>query len=147
MTDIQSSKSPVNFLKSLLIAIILAITIAPIIFLLTTADIVWVLMATLLWTVGSLLIFHPFVLYIYPHLMSKVSVYLLTSILIIVSAWLNITIITLLLPYDYIYYALFNATLSQISLWGSAYIAILDAAITNFILIHTIDFYKEERLF
>jgi len=147
VTDIQSSKSPVNFLKSLLIAIILAITIAPIIFLLTTADIVWVLMATLLWTVGSLLIFHPFVLYIYPHLMSKVSVYLLTSILIIVSAWLNITIITLLLPYDYIYYALFNATLSQISLWGSAYIAILDAAITNFILIHTIDFYKEERLF
>lgn len=147
MTDIQSSKSPVNFLKSLLIAIILGITIAPIIFLLTTADIVWVLMATLLWTVGSTLIFHPFVLYIYPHLISKVSVYLLTSILIIVSAWLNITLITLLLPYDYIYYALFNATLSQISLWGSAYIAILDAAITNFILIHTIDFYKEERLF
>jgi len=104
-------------------------------------------MATLLWTVGSLLIFHPFVLYIYPHLISKVSVYLLTSILIIVSAWLNITIITLLLPYDYVYYALFNATLSQISLWGSAYIAVLDAAITNFILIHTIDFYKEERLF
>ena len=147
MTDTQSSKSPVNFLKSLLIAIILAITIAPIIFLLTTANIAWVLMATLLWTVGSLLIFHPFVLYIYPHLISKVSVYLLTSILIIVSAWLNITIITLLLPYDYVYYALFNATLSQISLWGSAYIAVLDAAITNFILIHTIDFYKEERLF
>jgi hypothetical protein len=55
--------------------------------------------------------------------------------------------ITLLLPYDYIYYAMFNATLSQISLWGSAYIVVLDALITNYILINTIDFYKEERLF
>ena len=147
MTDIQSSKSPVYFFKSVLIAIILGITIAPMILLLTTANASWVVMATLLWTVGSALIFHPFVLYIYPHLMSKISVYILTSILIIVSAWFNITMITLLLPYDYIYYAIFNATLSQISLWGSAYIVILDALITNFILINTIDFYKEERLF
>jgi len=147
VTDIQSSKSPVYFFKSVLIAIILGITIAPMILLLTTANASWVVMATLLWTVGSALIFHPFVLYIYPHLMSKISVYILTSILIIVSAWFNITMITLLLPYDYIYYAIFNATLSQISLWGSAYIVILDALITNFILINTIDFYKEERLF
>jgi len=147
VTDIKSSKSPVYFFKSVLIAIILGITIAPMILLLTTANASWVVMATLLWTVGSALIFHPFVLYIYPHLMSKISVYILTSILIIVSAWFNITMITLLLPYDYIYYAIFNATLSQISLWGSAYIVILDALITNFILINTIDFYKEERLF
>jgi len=147
VTDIKSSKSPVYFFKSMLIAMILGITISPMIFLLTTANASWVVMATLLWTVGSALIFHPFVLYIYPHLMSKISVYLLTSILIIVSAWFNITMITLLLPYDYIYYAMFNATLSQISLWGSAYIVVLDTLITNFILIQSIDFYKEERLF
>jgi len=147
VTDIKSSKSPVNFFKSILIAIILSVTIAPIILLLTEANLSWVVMTTLLWTVGSALIFHPFVLYIYPHLMSKISVYLLTSILIIISSWFNITMITLLLPYDYIYYALFNATLTQISLWGSAYIVFLDALITNFILINTIDFYKEERLF
>jgi len=147
VTDIQSSKSPVYFFKSVLIAIILGITISPMILLLTTANISWVVMATLLWTVGSALIFHPFVLYIYPHLMSKISVYLLTSILIIVSSWFNITMVTLLMPYDYIYYAMFNATLSQISLWGSAYIIFLDVIITNFILIHAIDFYKEERLF
>lgn len=147
MTDIKSSKSPLNFFKSILIAIILSITIAPMILLLTEANISWVIITTLLWTVGSALIFHPFVLYIYPHLLSKVSVYILTSILIIISAWLNITMITLLLPYDYIYYAMFNATLSQISLWGSAYIVVLDALITNYILINTIDFYKEERLF
>ena len=147
MTDIKSSKSPVYFFKSMLIAMILGITIAPMILLLTEANISWVVMTSLLWTVGSALIFHPFVVYIYPHLMTKISVYILTSILIIVSVWFNITMITLLLPYDYIYYAMFNATMTQISLWGSAYIVVLDALITNFILIQTIDFYKEERLF
>ena len=147
MTDIKSSKSPVNFFKSILIAMILGITIAPMILLLTEANISWVVMTSLLWTVGSALIFHPFVVYIYPHLMSKLSVYILTSILIIVSVWFNITMITLLLPYDYIYYAMFNATMTQISLWGSAYMIFLDMLITNFVLIHSIDFYKEERLF
>jgi len=147
VTDIKSSKSPVNFFKSLLIAMILAITIAPMILLFTEANISWVFMTTVLWTIGSALIFHPFILYIYPHLMSKVSVYILTSILIIISSWFNITMITILLPYDYIYYGIFNATLTQISLWGSTYIVFLDTLITNFILINNIDFYKEERLF
>ena len=147
MTDIKRPKSTVHFFKSILIAMILGITIAPMILLLTEANISWVVMTTLLWTIGSALIFHPFVVYIYPHLLSKVSVYILTSILIIVSVWFNITMITLLLPYDYIYYAMFNATVTNISLWGSAYIVFLDAIISNFILINTIDFYKEERLF
>ena len=147
MTLIKSSKSTVNFFTSTLIAIILALTIAPIILFLTSANTSWVLMATFLWASGSLLIFHPFVQYVYPHLLSKVSVYLLSSILIIISAWFNITMITLLLPYDYVYYGLFNATLSQISLWGSVYIILINAIITNFILINNIDFYREEKLF
>ena len=147
MTLIKSSKSTVNFFTSTLIAIILALTIAPIILFLTSADTSWVLMATFLWASGSLLIFHPFVQYVYPHLLSKVSVYLLSSILIIISAWFNITMITLLLPYDYVYYGLFNATLSQIALWGSVYIILINAIITNFILINNIDFYREEKLF
>jgi len=147
LTLIKSSKSTVNIFKSMLIAIILALTISPIILFFTSADMPWVIIATLLWTSGSLLIFHPFVQYVYPHLMSKMSVYLLTSILIIISGWFNITMISLLLPYDYIYYALFNITLSQITLWGSIYIILVNAILTNFILINNIDFYKEERLF
>lgn len=147
MTLIKSSKSTVNFFTSTLIAIILALTISPIILFLTSADTSWVLMATFLWASGSLLIFQPFVQYVYPHLISKVSVYLLSSILIIISAWFNITMITLLLPYDYVYYGLFNATLSQIALWGSVYIILINAIITNFILINNIDFYREEKLF
>lgn len=147
MTLIKSSKSTVNFFKSLLIAIILALTIAPIILLLSSANASWVFMATVLWSLGSLLIFHPFVVYVYPHLLSKMGVYLLTSILLIVSAWFNISMITLFLPYDYLYYGIFNATLTQISLWGSLYIILLNTIITNFILISNIDFYKEESLF
>ncbi|CAA6826579.1 MAG: Unknown protein [uncultured Sulfurovum sp.] len=147
MTLIKSSKSTVNFFKSLLIALILALTIAPIILLLSSANASWVFMATVLWSLGSLLIFHPFVVYVYPHLLSKMGVYLLTSILLIVSAWFNISMITLFLPYDYLYYGIFNATLTQISLWGSLYIILLNTIITNFILISNIDFYKEESLF
>ena len=147
MTHILSSELTINFFKSILIAIILALSIAPIILLFSTADTSWVLMATLLWTIGSSIIFYPFILYIYPHLITKMSVYILSSILIIISVWFNISMITLLLPYDYIYYALFNATLSHVSLWGSIYIILLNAIITNFILITSIDFYKEEKLF
>ena len=147
MTRIQNSKATVNFFKSLLIAIILALTIAPMILLLTSAGTSWVFMATLLWAVGSLVIFHPFIIYVYPHLLSKTGVYLLTSILIIVSAWFNISMITLFLPYDYIYYSLFNATLTQIALWGSIYIILINALITNLILMTNIEFYKEESLF
>ncbi len=147
MTRIQNSKATVNFFKSLLIAIILALTIAPMILLLTSAGTSWVFMATLLWAVGSLVIFHPFIVYVYPHLLTKTGVYLLTSILIIVSAWFNISMITLFLPYDYIYYSLFNATLTQIALWGSIYIILINALITNLILMTNIEFYKEESLF
>ncbi len=147
MTQIGSAKNTIGFFKSILISIILALTIAPIILLLTTASISWVFMATLLWAIGSILIFHPFMVYIYPHLLSKISVYLLTSILIIISAWFNITIITLILPYDYIYYTLFNATLTQVTLWGSLYIILINAFISNLFLISNIEFYKEESLF
>ncbi len=147
MLLLKSQKSTVNLLKSIVIALILALTIAPMILLLTSADTSWVVMATLIWGLGSTLIFHPFILYVYPHLMSKISVYILSSILIIISVWLNISIITLLLPYDYIYYSLFNATLTQVSLWGSLYIITINTAITHFIIIPYIEFYKEESLF
>ncbi len=131
----------------MIISLVLAFTIIPIILLLTTADTSWTIMATLLWSVGSILVFHPFVLYVYPHLLTKVSVYILTSILIFVSTWFNITLISFLLPSEYMYYALFNATITQISLWGSSYIIFINAIITRLIIISNIEFYKEDKLF
>ncbi|CAA6798746.1 MAG: Unknown protein [uncultured Sulfurovum sp.] len=147
MTSIKSLNSTVNFFQSILIALILALTIVPIIFLLTSANASWVIMATLLWAIGSLFIFHPFLLYVYPHLITKAGVYLLTSVLIIISVWFNISIITFFLPDNYLYYGLINATLTKVALWGSIYLIFINALITNFILISNIDFYKEESLF
>ncbi|CAA6800476.1 MAG: Unknown protein [uncultured Sulfurovum sp.] len=147
MTLAQISPLTINVFKSIIIAVILALTLIPILFFLTSATNSWIFMATIIWTVGSILVFHPFILYVYPHLMSKLGVYLLTSILIIVSAWFNISIINLMLPYDYLYYSLFNATLAQITLWGSVYIILINAFLTNIVLISNIEFYKEESLF
>ena len=142
-----NKKSNLFFVKSIVIAMILTLTIIPILLLLTEVNTNWVTMATLLWCMGSIIVFHPFVLYVYPHLMSKTSLYLLTSILIVVSAWLNITMITLLLPNNYIYYSIFTTTLSQISLFGSLYVIFLNTIITRIALSPNIDFYTEERLF
>jgi len=143
----ENIKSSTFFLKSILIATILTFTIVPIFLLLSTENIQWTLLSVTIWSLGSLLIFHPFVLYVYPHLMSRIGFYLLTTMLIIVSAWFNITMITLLLPNDYIYFALFNSTLNQISLVGSSYVILTNAIITSFVFPSSVLFYKEERLF
>ena len=136
-----------HFLKSLLISTILTLAVVPIFILITSNDTKWIAIATLIWHIGTILVFYPSIRYIYPHLISKIGVYLLSAILIIISTWFNIMIIQLLLPYDYIYYALFNATLTHIALIGAIYIITINAIISNLILISYIEFYKEERLF
>ncbi len=136
-----------NLLKSILIATILTLTILPIFLLIASVDTNWIIMATLLWGMSTLLIFYPFVRYVYPHLISKIGVYLLTTILIIISIWFNNIIIKLLLPYDYIYYALFNASLSHIALIGAIYLILINIIISNLVLFSHIEFYEEERLF
>ncbi len=135
-----------HFFKSLLITTILTLTVVPIFLLIASDDIRWIVTATLIWNIDTLLIFYPSMHYLYPHLISKIGVYLLNTILIILSIWFNIIVIQLLLPYDYIYYALFNATLSSIALIGAIYLT-LNVAILNLILLSNIEFYEEERLF
>ena len=135
-----------HFLKSLLIATILTLTVVPIFLLIASDDIKWIATATLIWNIDTLLIFYPSMRYLYPHLISKIGVYLLNTILIILSVWFNIILIQLLLPYDHIYYALFNATLSNITLIGAIYL-IVNVTILNLILLSNIEFYEEERLF
>ena len=136
-----------HFLKSLLIATILTLTIVPIFLLIASVDTKWVVMATLIWNISTLLVFYPSIRYVYPHLISKIGVYLLSAILIIISVWFNIIIIQVLLPYDYIYYALFNASLSHIALIGISYLILINAIISNLVLLSHIEFYEEERLF
>ncbi len=136
----------IHFLKSLIITTIITVTVIPMFLQVASNDTKWIAIATLIWNSGTLLVFYPAIHYIYPHLISKIGVYLLSTVLIIISAWFNIMIIQLLLPYDYIYYALFNATFSTITLIGAIYI-ILNVIILNLILLSNIEFYEEERLF
>ena len=137
---------PLNLLKSILTATILTLTVVPMFLLIASDDIKWIIISTLIWNIGTLLVFYPSIRYIYPHLISKISVYLLSAILIILSGWFNIIVIQLVLPYDHIYYALFNATLSNITLIGVIYI-IINAIILNLVLLSHIEFYEEECLF
>jgi len=143
----QFSTLPRDVIKSIISALILTITILPILLILNSDSYQWVLKATLIWAVGSIVVFHPFIKYIFPHLLSKLSLYLLTSILIIVSAWLNIVIITYLLPYDTLYYDLFETTLTHISLLGTLYIFITNALISSFVLASSVEFYEVEKIF
>ena len=138
---------PLNLLKSILITTILTLTVVPMFLLIASDDTKWIVISTIIWNIGTLLVFYPSICYIYPHLISKIGVYLLNTILIIISAWFNIMIIKLLLPYDYIYYALFNATLSYITLIGTIYIIVINVVISHLLLFSNIEFYKEEHLF
>ena len=109
-------------------------------------NIQWITVATLIWSSGTFLIFYPAIRYIYPHLISKIGLYLLSAILIVISAWFNIITLQLLLPYDYIYYALFKTTFTNLTLIGAIYL-IINVIILNLILLSNIEFYEEERLF
>jgi hypothetical protein len=55
-------------------------------------------------------------------MITKTGTFLLTSLLIIVSIWINITLITLALPSDYMYEATLNITIEKIFLIGTTYI-------------------------
>ena len=143
----QVSTLPRDVIKSIISAFILTITILPILLILNSDSHQWVLKATLIWAVGSIVVFHPFIKYIFPHLLSKLSLYLLTSILIIISAWLNIVIITYLLPYDTLYYELFETTLTHISLLGTLYVFLTNAIISSFVLASSVEFYEVEKIF
>jgi len=145
---VQSTSQPtICLFKSILSATILTLTLIPILLFFTSAELGWIVLASFLWFIGTVPIFYPFIRFVYPHLLSRVSFYLLTSILIIISEWLNVTIITLLLPYDYLYYSLFNATLVEVSFWGTLYIIVNNIFINHLFLSSNVNFYTEESLF
>jgi hypothetical protein len=102
------------------------------------------MLTTLFWFTGATITFYPFILWIYPHLMSKMSVYLLNLVLIIFSSWLSIALVSFFLENSY---NLLNYSLNDIVLLSSLYIIFVNAIIANFILIPNIEFYKEESLF
>lgn len=60
-------------------------------------------------------------------MITRVGTVLLTSLLTLLSIWLNITAITLSLPYDYVYEAMLNASIEKILIIGTTYIIAINA--------------------
>ena len=121
----------ITYVKTFLIATILMVTASPILWIISHGNREWILLSSIIWAGGTLIVFYPFVEHLYPKMITKTGLFLLTSILIVVASWFNITLISFLLPQSYIFNALINTTIHQISLLGSLYIVIANSIISK----------------
>jgi len=125
-----SSHSSLIYLKTILNAFILMLTIGPLLSIMSKGDTDWLLFSLILWTIGSTIIFYPFMEHIYPHILTRTSSFLLTSVLIIISTWFNITLISYFFPSHYIYTTLINLTLNELSLFALLYLLLVSMLIS-----------------
>jgi len=112
----------VSYYKTALISIALTLLMTPLLWVISDANINWVLFANIISFTGTLILVYPFVNYVYPYMITKTATFLLTSLLTIISIWINITAIAFALPHSYIYEASLNATLEKIIAIGTTYI-------------------------
>ena len=117
----------VSYYKTVLISIALTLLMTPLLWVISDANINWVLFANIISFTGTLILVYPFVNYVYPYLVTKTATFLLTSLLTIVSIWINITAIAFALPHSYIYEASLNATIEKIIAIGTTYIVAVNA--------------------
>jgi hypothetical protein len=113
--------------KTVLISIVLTLLMTPLLWVFSNADIDWILFANVISFTGTLILLYPFINYVYPYMITRMGTFLLTSLLTVVSIWLNITAISLSLPYDYIYEATLNTTIEKILIIGTTYIIVINA--------------------
>jgi hypothetical protein len=99
----------------------------PLLWVISDANINWVLFANIISFTGTLILVYPFVNYVYPYLVTKTATFLLTSLLTIISIWINITAIAFALPHSYIYEASLNATIEKIITIGTTYIIAINS--------------------
>jgi len=117
----------VSYYKTALISITLSLLMTPLLWVIADANINWVLFANIISFTGTLILVYPFVNYVYPYMITKIATFLLTSLLTILSIWINITAIAFALPHSYIYEAILNATIEKIIAIGTTYIVAVNA--------------------
>ena len=117
----------VSYYKTALISIALTLLMTPLLWVISDANINWVLFANIISFTGTLILVYPFVNYVYPYMVTRTATFLLTSLLTIVSIWINITAIAFALPHSYIYEASLNATIEKIIAIGTTYIVAVNA--------------------
>jgi len=117
----------VSYYKTALISIALTLLMTPLLWVISDANINWVLFANIISFTGTLILVYPFVNYVYPYMVTRTATFLLTSLLTIISIWINITAIAFALPHSYIYEASLNATIEKIIAIGTTYIVAVNA--------------------
>ena len=126
---------PIQYYDTALISIILSMVTIPFLWFISKGDIRWIIASEILWSVGVFSIFHPFIRYIFPYMLTKMGTFLLSSILALLTIGINISIILLLLPnrdMEMIFnYTLFNTSLSNIALFVWFYILIAGTLLSN----------------
>jgi len=124
-----TSESSLIYLKTLLISTIIMLTISPLLWIMSKGDTSWLVLALTFWTLGSIIIFYPFMEHVLPYMLTKTGFFLLTAVLIIISTWFNMTLIVFFLPAKYIYHTLVNITLDQLSLFFTLYLILVSSLI------------------
>jgi len=112
--------------KAVLISTILTALMTPLFWVLSNANINWVLLANVISFTGTLILIYPFINYVYPYMVTKITTFLLTSLLTIISIWINMTAIAFALPHYYIYEATLNATIEKVLAIGTGYIVAIN---------------------
>jgi len=111
----------------------------PIFWVISNANINWVLFANVVSFTGTLILFYPFIDYVYPYMVTKVATFLLTSILTLLSIWINMTAIAFALPQSYIYEAILNATVEKILAIATVYLVAINSLTLPML-------YKEQKI-
>ena len=112
-------KENIDYFDTLLISMILSTVTLPFLWFLSGESISWVISSVTLWAVGVFVIFHPFVRYIFPMMLTKAGTFILSALLAIFSIWVNLNILFYILPSADIE-LIFNQNLFRGSLASSA---------------------------
>ena len=126
---------PIHYYDTALISVILSMVTIPFLWFISKGDVRWIIACEILWSVGVFSVFHPFIRYIFPHMLTKMGTFLLSSTLALLTIGINISIILLLLPngdMEMIFnHTLFNTSLSNIALFVWFYILISGTLLSN----------------
>jgi len=140
----------IKYSDTSIIALILSIVIIPALWHVSNGNTFWVFSCTLLWWIGSFIVFHPSIRFLFPFLLTKISAFALTFILAIGTILLNSTVITMLLPTEdieiVINSAIFSTSIGTIALFVWFYIAIAGVTVANTNLSINYILYRQKKL-
>jgi len=140
----------IKYFDTSLISLILSIVTIPSLWHISNGNPLWVFSCTILWWIGSFLIFHPSIRFLFPFLLTKISAFALTFILAIGTILLNTTVITTLLPVDDLEIVMnsgiFSTSIGTIALFIWFYVTIAGVAVANINLSINYILYRQKRL-